>query len=159
LKRKYPTTGKRTLYNSYYRRILGVGKNPLLFCPPALDQRAAMKDQRYPVINLAGIKMVSMIRNQLDRKRNPYDPSNQEYFDKRRLETTMKYMDIRTHHQTLLKKQKGLCGACGEIISHYEDLEVHHIKPLSEGGKDLKKNRLLVHKECHRKTYHESKQG
>jgi RNA-directed DNA polymerase len=154
LKRKFPKTGKRTLYNEYYKRVKGRGKNPLLFCPPALDQRKEMKDNRYPVTNLAGVCMVSLIRNPIDRNRNPYDLDNKIYFDERRIEMTIKFMDTQAHIHFLLKRQKGLCGVCKGIISNEDALEVHHIKPLSEGGKNTRKNQLLVHLDCHRNHIH-----
>lgn len=53
----------------------------------------------------------------------------------------------------LLKAQKGKCPECGHIFREKDLLEIDHIIPLSQQGKDEYKNRQLLHKHCHdRKT-------
>ena len=50
---------------------------------------------------------------------------------------------------TLLKKQKGKCTHCGLLFKDEDVLEVDHIIPKSEGGKDEYKNLQLLHRHCH----------
>ena len=50
---------------------------------------------------------------------------------------------------TLLKKQKGICAQCGLYFKDGDLLEVDHIKPRRNGGKDTKDNRQLLHRHCH----------
>lgn len=49
----------------------------------------------------------------------------------------------------LLKAQKGICKWCNEQFYHDEILEVDHIIPISQGGKDVYKNLQLLHRHCH----------
>jgi RNA-directed DNA polymerase len=49
----------------------------------------------------------------------------------------------------LLKKQKGQCPHCGQYFTSNDLLEVDHIKPRSQGGKDEYKNLQLLHAHCH----------
>lgn len=116
LTRKYPTTGKRTLYKAYYRRV-GTGRvRALMFCPPILDQRTEMKDNRYPVLNVAGVKMVSLIKRSIKLDLNPYDLTTRKYFEERRRELAQKMLDTQAQHHRLFKMQGGLCPICNEEL-------------------------------------------
>ena len=50
---------------------------------------------------------------------------------------------------SLLKKQKGKCLGCNLYFKDEDVIELDHIKPLSKGGKDEKKNWQLLHRHCH----------
>ena len=56
---------------------------------------------------------------------------------------------IRT--STLLKKQKGKCTQCGNYFRDGDSIEVDHIIPKTQGGKDLYNNLQLLHRHCHDK--------
>ncbi|MGI0499786.1 group II intron reverse transcriptase/maturase [Arthrospira platensis CENA650] len=49
----------------------------------------------------------------------------------------------------LLKKQKGRCNWCGQFFTPSDLIEVDHIVPRSQGGKDEYKNLQLLHRHCH----------
>ena len=49
----------------------------------------------------------------------------------------------------LLKKQKGKCNWCGQYFTSTDQIEVDHIQPRSQGGKDEYKNLQLLHRHCH----------
>ncbi|WP_458575346.1 HNH endonuclease, partial [Limnospira platensis] len=49
----------------------------------------------------------------------------------------------------LLKKQKGRCTWCGQFFTPSDLIEVDHIVPRSQGGKDEYKNLQLLHRHCH----------
>jgi RNA-directed DNA polymerase len=54
---------------------------------------------------------------------------------------------------TLIKAQKGKCRWCGLYFRTDDRLEVDHIQPRTQGGKDVKTNLQLLHRHCHdRKT-------
>jgi RNA-directed DNA polymerase len=66
----------------------------------------------------------------------------------------------------LMKRQKGKCTRCGLYFKGEDVLEVDHIVPKSEGGKDQYKNYQLLHRHCHHektaedtKRQRENKQG
>lgn len=50
---------------------------------------------------------------------------------------------------TLMKIQKGKCSICGLNFKYGDEMEVDHIIPRSQGGKDMYKNLQLLHKHCH----------
>jgi RNA-directed DNA polymerase len=50
---------------------------------------------------------------------------------------------------SLLKKQKGECAHCGLTFRENDVIEVDHIVPKSQGGKDEYKNWQLLHRHCH----------
>lgn len=61
---------------------------------------------------------------------------------------TTKYGDFNTKERNLLKKQKGICPICkGKINDNI--VEIDHIIPKSQGGKDTYSNLQLLHKHCH----------
>ncbi|AMW30221.1 group II intron reverse transcriptase [Limnospira platensis] len=49
----------------------------------------------------------------------------------------------------LLKKQKGKCTWCGQFFTPSDIIEIDHIVPRSQGGKDEYKNLQLLHRHCH----------
>ncbi|MBS0014935.1 MAG: group II intron reverse transcriptase/maturase [Arthrospira sp. SH-MAG29] len=54
-----------------------------------------------------------------------------------------------TRVSKLLKKQKGKCKWCGQYFTPSDVVEVDHIIPRSQGGKDEYKNLQLLHRHCH----------
>lgn len=51
----------------------------------------------------------------------------------------------------LLKQQKGKCAHCGLFLKDGDLIEIDHIIPKSQGGKDEYKNWQLLHRHCHDK--------
>jgi RNA-directed DNA polymerase len=49
----------------------------------------------------------------------------------------------------LLPKQKGKCAYCGHYFKQDDVMEIDHIKPKSQGGKDQYDNLQLLHRHCH----------
>lgn len=49
----------------------------------------------------------------------------------------------------LLRTQRGACKACGLHFGFDSVMEVDHIVPLSQGGKDKLENLQLLHAHCH----------
>lgn len=61
---------------------------------------------------------------------------------------------------SLLKKQKGECTHCGLTFRENDVIEVDHIVPKSQGGKDEYKNWQLLHRHCHdTKTAYDGSSG
>ncbi|HEY9614785.1 group II intron maturase-specific domain-containing protein, partial [Allocoleopsis sp.] len=50
---------------------------------------------------------------------------------------------------SLLKQQKGICTHCGHYFKDGDVIELDHIIPKSQGGKDEYKNWQLLHRHCH----------
>ena len=49
----------------------------------------------------------------------------------------------------LLKQQQGKCAHCGLFFRENDVIEVDHIIPKLQGGKDEYKNWQLLHRHCH----------
>ncbi|HAX78770.1 MAG TPA: group II intron reverse transcriptase/maturase [Cyanobacteria bacterium UBA11372] len=61
---------------------------------------------------------------------------------------------------SLLKQQKGKCAHCGLYFKDGDIIELDHIIPKSQGGKDEYKNWQLLHRHCHdTKTTNDSSYG
>ena len=67
------------------------------------------------------------------------------YWSKRREE----YPETPRKVATLIKKQFGKCTYCGLYFTPTDIVEVDHIQPRCQGGKDQYKNLQLLHKHCH----------
>lgn len=121
-----------------------------------MDDRLG-KEVRYPILNVAGVTTVRLIKRTVRLDLNPYDPENKEYFVERKKELALAYMSSHKVHLKLLKKQGGTCPICSGIIDHEDKLEIDHITPLSLGGAHNIKNLRLIHWECHRHKVHKTK--
>lgn len=79
---------------------------------------------------------------------SPFD-GNESYWSKR----FMKSPHLPTTKQKLLTRQKGLCNYCKNPFRDTDILEIHHIKPRKEGGKDVLSNLEVIHGHCHDKIH------
>ncbi|KOR36861.1 MULTISPECIES: group II intron reverse transcriptase/maturase [Planktothricoides] len=88
--------------------------------------------------------------------KSPYD-GDWVYWSTRRGQD----IEAPTRVAKLLKKQKGKCPYCGQYFTSSDLLEVDHIIPKSQGGKDEYKNLQLLHAHCHdlKSRYDGSTQG
>lgn len=76
--------------------------------------------------------------------KSPYD-GDWVYWSTRRGQD----IEAPTRVAKLLKKQKGKCTHCGLYFTSNDLLEIDHIIPKSQGGKDEYKNLQLLHAHCH----------
>ena len=60
-----------------------------------------------------------------------------------------KHPEVKNRVARLLKKQKGKCTYCELNFKHGDEMEVDHVIPKSNGGKDTWKNLQLLHRHCH----------
>lgn len=75
---------------------------------------------------------------------SPYD-GNWTYWATRRGQA----VGTPTRVAKLLKTQKGKCNWCGQYFTPTDLVEVDHIVPRSQGGKDAYNNLQLLHRHCH----------
>jgi RNA-directed DNA polymerase len=85
--------------------------------------------------------------------KSPFD-GDWRYWSTRRGE----YPGTPTRVANLMKSQKGKCTRCGLYFEDEDVLEVDHIIPKSEGGKDQYKNYQLLHRHCHHEKTAEDRQ-
>jgi RNA-directed DNA polymerase len=75
---------------------------------------------------------------------SPYD-GNHAYW----VERLQKYHGCNARTKYLLRQQGGRCALCNAYIAMGDVMEVDHIIPRKEGGRDTWRNLQLVHKHCH----------
>ena len=98
-------------------------------------------------------------RHRLVRKRSsPDDPSLKDYWAERnkRTDATEAEKFGRTR-QKVAKKQGFKCPSCGESLFNGEPLQLHHITPKCEGGKDEPENLVWLHQFCHHQVHYQRK--
>lgn len=89
---------------------------------------------------------------------NPDDPAWEPYLEERREQRLPDYLQSHKRAKLYLK-QEGRCPYCGgKLDGEWDDcgwdaLNVHHRIPLSKGGKDTQKNKVLLHDVCHRQLH------
>lgn len=54
-----------------------------------------------------------------------------------------------TRVKKLLSKQNGICPYCDGSFRNDDIMEVDHVIPKCEGGKDIYQNLQLLHRHCH----------
>ena len=81
---------------------------------------------------------------------SPDDPRLKDYWAKRQA-TGAK--NLTRSKQKLVKRQHGRCPQCGEMLFNEEELQIHHLRARSEGGKDTYSNLALVHLLCHQQIH------
>jgi RNA-directed DNA polymerase len=57
--------------------------------------------------------------------------------------------DLPANKAKRLKKQTGKCAFCGLYFRDGDVLEIDHIIPKAQGGRDEYKNMQLLHRHCH----------
>jgi RNA-directed DNA polymerase len=81
---------------------------------------------------------------------SPDDPKLREYWRERQSKKSRYLFKTRS---ILWGKQKGKCKVCMDNIDNGERLEVHHILPRKQGGKDNIDNLVMLHTNCHRQIH------
>lgn len=81
---------------------------------------------------------------------SPDDPSLKKYWQER-IKTHVK--NLASSEQRIAKNQKYVCEVCKESLCNGEELQTHHVKPKSEGGKDTDHNLRLVHLYRHQQIH------
>lgn len=121
--------GKRKAVKKYWRTV---GSDNWRFCTPSgykLAKHSDTKITRYIIVK---------------GNRSPYD-GDWIYWSTR----MGHHPEAEKRVATLLKKQKGKCTHCGLFFKDGDLMEVDHIKPRSQGGRDEYKNLQLLHRHCH----------
>lgn len=131
-KHRHRNKGKKWIANKYWKSIGGDnwvfatrdGKNPVRL----------FKHSSTPIKDYVKVKGDA----------SPYD-GNLVYWSSRMGKNPQ--MPKRT--ASLLKQQKGKCVHCGNYFKDGDVMELDHIIPKSNGGKDEYKNWQLLHRHCH----------
>lgn len=132
-KRRHPMKNMGYVSNKYWTTI---GGNNWVF--------ATRKGNTNPLrlLNHADTPIVRHVK--VKGESSPYD-GNLVYWSKRKGES----LELPTKVAILLKRQKGKCAQCNLHFREEDVMEVDHIIPKSQGGKDIYDNWQLLHRHCH----------
>ena len=132
-KRRHPNKGTRWAVHKYWKTI---GNDHWRF--------AAQSNEGY-AIQLAQHSETTITRHiKVQGNRSPYD-GDWIYWSTR----LGKHPEARKEVSRLLKQQKGKCSLCRLYFKDGDLLEIDHIIPRSQGGKNEYKNFQLLHRHCH----------
>lgn len=81
---------------------------------------------------------------------SPDDPQLRAYWQQRAVRPPT---DVTTRWQQLATRHGGRCPVCWESLFNEEEVHIHHIHPLAQGGKDEPRNMVLVHMYCHHQIH------
>ena len=82
-------------------------------------------------------------------KANPYDPTDELYFEQRNDRIMYNKLEGRKRLSTIYYKQKGCCLVCHQKITRQTGWHCHHITPRYLGGASTMDNLVLLHPVCH----------
>jgi RNA-directed DNA polymerase len=127
---RHPNTSKHRIARKYWRVDDGQGWS---FQPPKsrtrLLRHAHTPHRRY--VKVQGT-------------RSPYD-GDWAYWSTR----LGRHPEVKPQIARLLKQQQGRCNACGLHFTEEDPIEVDHIIPKGQGGKETRDNLQLLHRHCH----------
>jgi RNA-directed DNA polymerase len=84
---------------------------------------------------------------------NPYDPTDEVYFEERQSKPMASNLHGRAAVHLLWKQQGGKCPVCDQGLTLAEDWRLHHLEWRVYGGSDGLYNRTLLHANGHRQVH------
>ncbi len=149
-KRRHPNKGKKWVFKRYFGSYRG---NNYAFMCKGTDRRGNEKFYRLYEINKTPIIRHIKVKGTA----SPDDCSLQEYWQNRSREYGKKYWAKGSKYEQLAKLQDWKCPICGDSLFNSEEIETHHIVPVSEGGLDDVENLMHLHRACHKQVHSKSK--
>lgn len=135
--RRHPKKSKSWVKNKYWHTEMDVGENGLTLRKWVFKTNDGFRLKEHAKIDI--------VRHTKVRGEASLYNGDWKYWSSRRGE----YPDVSTRMATLLKNQKGKCKHCGLSFKDRDVLEIDHIIPKSQGGKDVYKNLQVLHRHCH----------
>jgi RNA-directed DNA polymerase len=132
-KRRHPNKGKKWVKDKYWKSI---NNRNWIFSD---TQNGKIS---YSLLLHSDTKIIRHVK--VRGNKSPYD-GDFIYWGQRMRE----HPEASNRVKTLLKKQKGKCTICNLTFNSEDVLEIDHIKPRSQGGKDEYRNLQLLHRHCH----------
>jgi RNA-directed DNA polymerase len=149
-KRRHPNKSKKWIKNKYFPRI---GRRAWVFTCEGKDRRGNEK-----WATLFDIASVQIVRHEkVKGKASPDNPELQEYWKKRQDKQGMTRWANGSKYQNIANNQNHKCPTCNESLYNGEELEVHHIVTVQEGGTDDQWNLVHMHTPCHKQQHPKSK--
>ena len=150
-KRRHPNKNTTWIRKAYFKTING---NKWRFACNISEHRG-MVDRIYSLYPIAYTPIERHVK--VKGEASPDDPSLKEYWDKRNQKLGKSYYAKGSKKYLIAQNQKWRCPICGEPLLNGEEIETHHIVPVSEGGLDDISNLQHLHTPCHKQVHSKSK--
>ncbi|MEW5860140.1 MAG: group II intron reverse transcriptase/maturase [Cyanobacteriota bacterium] len=145
-KRRHPNKNTKWVRWRYFKTIKG---NRWTFACTTSDRRG--KDKELVLYQIASTSIVRHIK--VKGNASPDDPSIKEYWEKRHQKLGKTRFDKGTKLYTIAGNQDWKCLKCGEPLFNGEEIETHHIVPVTKGGTDDVENLQHLHVSCHKQVH------
>jgi RNA-directed DNA polymerase len=142
-KGRHPNKGAKWVLRKYFRPS---GNYTYTFYGKLKDRKGEEK-----AIFLTRASDIRIERHVLVRGANsPDDPSLTKYWEERQKSMGKKYWEKGSLKFKIAEAQEWKCPVCGDNLFNGEEIQIHHIIKVSEGGSNDVHNLCHVHKACHR---------
>lgn len=141
--RKHPQKGKRWVKQKYFTTYRN-------------DQWTFYDyDENGNMVHLMKMGKVAIMRHTKIRSAaNPYDPTDELYFEERIQNQLVKKHQGKILFRKIYNLQKGRCPKCKQIINGTNGWNIHHKTPVHLGGKTTMNNLVLLHPVCHQQIHY-----
>jgi RNA-directed DNA polymerase len=150
-KRRHPNKNTTWVRKRYFKTING---NKWSFACTISEHRG-MVDRIYSLYPIAYTPIERHIK--VKGVASPDDSSLKDYWDKRNQKLGKSYWAKSSKNYLIAQNQKWKCPICGEALFNGEEIETHHIVPVSEGGLNDISNLQHLHTPCHKQVHIKSK--
>lgn len=149
-KRRHPNKNTKWVRNRYFKTING---NKWTFSCTTTDRRGKAKELILYPIAYTPIERHIKVKGEA----SPDDPSLREYWEKRHQKHGLSYWEKNSRNYKIAQYQNWKCPICGETLFNGEDIEIHHIIPVAQGGLDDIGNLQHLHTACHKQEHSKTK--
>lgn len=149
-KRRHPNKNAKWVRKRYFKTING---NKWTFATTTKNRRGLDKDLILFPIEKTPIERHTKVKGDA----SPDDPSLKEYWEKRHQKLGHIHWEKGSKYYVIAQNQNWKCPICGEPLINGEDIDTHHIKPVTEGGLDDISNLTHIHVACHKQVHSKSK--
>ena len=147
-KRRHPKKSSTWVKNKYFHAY---GSRNWVFSAEILKTGLNTPNKWLRLVNLTSISIQRHIKIKGDA--NPFDPTWEDYFDKRLMSLMKKSLKGKAKLTSIWKNQEGNCPICNLKIAQDEKWDIHHKIRKVDGGSDNVTNLVMLHLNCHRQTH------
>lgn len=149
IKRTHPNKNSKWLKERYFTKLkLGYIENNWVFF--SKDQS---NNKELYLLHFGWFPPKNYVLAKMDKC--PDNPDDQKYYkrlDRQRL-YTRGFNIFRRIDSDLAESQESICPICNQSLYNEEDIQLHHIIPIRDGGTSSFSNLVLLHKPCHHQAH------
>jgi RNA-directed DNA polymerase len=149
-KRRHPRKSTKWIKDKYFHQI---GTRKWVFAHKSKDRR------NNPIwLKLYGVASTPIVRHiKVKGKASPDNPDLREYWVNRNKRMGKIRWSKGSKYYIIAQDQDWTCPICGEPLLNGENLDIHHIVPVKDGGRDDTHNLIHLHSICHKQEHSKPK--